>query len=229
MTFPGKNISSYLPQGDESEKIKQLMTDARTILAESLTNKERIAASKPPANAIWLWGQGSPINLPSFREKYGLTGSVISAVDLIKGIGISSGLSSVNVPGATGYLDTNYLGKAEYALKELATKDFVFLHVEAPDEAAHSGDLQNKIQAIEDFDSKVVKTVLEGLEQFGEYKVMVLPDHRTPISKKTHTSEPVPFAFFSSKQSSAEEHNLLLHLMKWRLRKRGYLLKRDSV
>ena len=202
----GKNISSYLPQGDESEKIKQVMTDARTILAESLTNKERIAASKRPANAIWLWGQGSPINLPSFREKYGLTGSVISAVDLIKGIGISSGLSSVNVPGATGYLDTNYLGKAEYALKELATKDFVFLHVEAPDEAAHSGDLQNKIQAIEDFDSQVVKTVLEGLEQFGEYKVMVLPDHRTPISKKTHTSESVPFAFYSSKQTSEEEH-----------------------
>jgi len=202
----GKNISSYLPQGNESEKIKQVMTDARAILAASLTNKERIAASKPPANAIWLWGQGSPINLPSFREKYGLTGSVISAVDLIKGIGISSGLNSVNVPGATGYLDTNYLGKAEYALKELATKDFVFLHVEAPDEAAHSGDLQNKIQAIEDFDSKVVNTVLEGLEQFGEYKVMVLPDHRTPISKKTHTSEPVPFAFYSSKQTSEEEH-----------------------
>ena len=203
----GKNISSYLPQGNESEKIRQLMTDARSILAESPTNKKRIAAEKRPANAIWLWGQGSPINLPSFREKYGLTGSVISAVDLIKGIGISSGLSSVSVPGATGYLDTNYLGKAEYALKELSSKDFVFLHVEAPDEASHSGDLKNKIQAIEDFDSKVVKTVLEGLEQFGEYKVMVLPDHRTPIAKKTHTSEPVPFAFFNSHNTIKEKQS----------------------
>ena len=204
----GKNISSYLPQGEGSKKLKQLMADARAILADNPSNKERIAASKNPANAIWLWGQGSPINLPSFREKYGLSGSVISAVDLIKGIGISSGLSSINVPGSTGYLDTNYLGKAEYALKELETRDFVFLHVEAPDEASHSGDLQSKIQAIEDFDSKVVKTVLEGLEQFGEYKIMVLPDHRTPISKKTHTSEPVPFAFFSSINAAEEEHSI---------------------
>ncbi len=201
----GQNVSSFLPQGDESMKIRQLMTDARGILSESLTNKERIAAGKPPANAIWLWGQGSPINLPSFRKKYGLTGSVISAVDLIKGIGISSGLTSVSVPGATGYLDTNYLGKAEYALKELDEKDFVFLHVEAPDEASHSGDLQSKIQAIEDFDTKVVKTVLEGIERFGAYKVMLLPDHRTPISKKTHTSEPVPFAYFNSHNTGADE------------------------
>ena len=163
------------------------MADAGNHLAHNPVNRDRIAASKRPANGIWLWGQGSPITLPSFREKYGLTGSVISAVDLIKGIGISAGLSSVTVPGATGYLDTNYLGKAKYALKELDEKDFVFLHVEAPDEAAHSGDLANKIQAIEDFDSKVVKTVLEGIKRFGEYKVMVLPDHRTPISKKdTH-------------------------------------------
>ena len=203
----GQNVSPYLPQGDESMKIRHLMTDARGILAESLTNKGRIAAAKPPANAIWLWGQGRPINLPSFRDKYFLTGSVISAVDLIKGIGISAGLTSVTVPGATGYLDTNYLGKAEYALKELKDKDFVFLHVEAPDEASHSGDLKSKIQAIEDFDTKVVRTVLEGIEQFGEYKVMVLPDHRTPISKKTHTSEPVPFAFLSSSTAAAEKQD----------------------
>lgn len=194
----GKDVSSYLPEGEGSKKIRQLMADAGNHLAHNPVNRDRIAASKRPANGIWLWGQGSPITLPSFREKYGLTGSVISAVDLIKGIGISAGLSSVTVPGATGYLDTNYLGKAKYALKELDEKDFVFLHVEAPDEAAHSGDLANKIQAIEDFDSKVVKTVLEGIKRFGEYKVMVLPDHRTPISKKTHTAEPVPFAFFSS-------------------------------
>jgi len=174
------------------------MEDAKNILKDNPVNKERVSASKPPANSLWLWGQGRPISLPSFRERYGLTGSVISAVDLIKGIGINAGLSSIDVPGATGYLDTNYLGKAEYALKELEEKDFVFVHVEAPDEASHSGDLQSKIRAIEDFDKKVVKTVLEGMRKFGEYRIMVLPDHRTPIVKKTHTSEPVPFAFCGS-------------------------------
>jgi 2,3-bisphosphoglycerate-independent phosphoglycerate mutase len=201
----GRTISPYLPQGEGSQKLQQVMDDARAILANLTTNHERIAALKRPANGIWLWGQGRPINLPSFREKYSLTGSVISAVDLIKGIGISAGLTSVTVPGATGYLDTNYLGKAEYALKELHDKDFVFLHVEAPDEASHTGDLKNKIKAIEDFDSKVVKTILEGIKQFGDYKVMVLPDHRTPISKKTHTCEPVPFAFFSMKNAPEGE------------------------
>jgi 2,3-bisphosphoglycerate-independent phosphoglycerate mutase len=159
---------------------------------------KRIADSKLPANSIWLWGQGRPISLPSFSERYGLSGSVISAVDLIKGMGVTLGLSPIEVPGATGYLDTNYLGKAEYALEVLKDKDFVFVHVEAPDEASHNGDVHNKIKAIEDFDGMVVKTVLEGIHQFKEYKIMVLPDHRTPIVRKTHTSEPVPFAICSS-------------------------------
>jgi 2,3-bisphosphoglycerate-independent phosphoglycerate mutase len=178
------------------------MTRASAILQDSPVNRERAAASKPPANAIWLWGQGRPIALPSFREKYGLSGSVISAVDLIKGIGITLGLNSVAVPGATGYLDTNYQGKAERALQELEKKDFVFLHVEAPDEASHSGNIADKIRAIEDFDRKVVKPVIEGMNRFPEYAVMVLPDHRTPLSRKTHTAEPVPFAFLSSKDVS---------------------------
>lgn len=194
----GKDITAYLPKGEGAGKIIKLMEEAKEILNDNLINKKRVAASKPPANSIWLWGQGRPISLPSFKERYGLTGSVISAVDLIKGIGVTLGLSPVEVPGATGYLDTNYLGKAEYALKELRKKDFVFVHVEAPDEAAHSGDIHNKIVAIEDFDRLVVRTVLEGMRQFEEYKIMVLPDHRTPIVRKTHTSEPVPFAFCSS-------------------------------
>jgi len=194
----GREITSHLPKGIGSEKILQLIEDARNLLSDNLVNKERVNASKLPANSIWLWGQGRPIRLPSFKEKYGLTGSVISAVDLIKGIGVTMGLSPVEVPGATGYLDTNYLGKAEYALKELQEKDFVFVHVEAPDEASHSGDVKNKIKAIENFDKMVVKTVLEGIGQFEDYKIMVLPDHRTPIVKKTHTSEPVPFAICSS-------------------------------
>jgi len=194
----GRDISAYLPKGEGAERIVRLMKEARGVLNDNYINKERIAASKPAANSIWLWGQGKPISLPTFKERYGLTGSVISAVDLVKGIGITLGLSPVEVPGATGYLDTNYLGKAEYALKVLEKKDFVFVHVEAPDEAAHSGDIRNKIKAIEDFDEMVVKNVFEGMRKFEEYKVMVLPDHRTPIVKKTHTSEPVPFAICSS-------------------------------
>ena len=194
----GRDVSPYLPEGEGAAKILQLMGEARNILNDNQVNKKRIADSKLPANSIWLWGQGRPISLPSFSERYGLSGSVISAVDLIKGMGVTLGLSPIEVPGATGYLDTNYLGKAEYALDVLKDKDFVFVHVEAPDEASHSGDVHNKIKAIEDFDGMVVKTVLEGIRQFKEYKIMVLPDHRTPIVKKTHTSEPVPFATCSS-------------------------------
>lgn len=194
----GRDVSPYLPEGEGAAKILQLMGEARNILNDNQVNMKRIADSKFPANSIWLWGQGRPISLPSFSERYGLSGSVISAVDLIKGMGVTLGLSPIEVPGATGYLDTNYLGKAEYALDVLKDKDFVFVHVEAPDEASHNGDVHNKIKAIEDFDGMVVKTVLEGIHQFKEYKIMVLPDHRTPIVKKTHTSEPVPFAICSS-------------------------------
>jgi 2,3-bisphosphoglycerate-independent phosphoglycerate mutase len=198
----GRDVSPYLPRGEGSETILSLMEEAKHIVHETMPEKERVGVSQSSANAIWLWGQGKPIRLPTFRERFGLTGSVISAVDLIKGIGISLGLTPVTVPGATGYLDTNYRGKAEYALQELHHKDFVFVHVEAPDEASHTGDLKNKIRAIEDFDAKVVKTVLEGLEQFDAYKVLVLPDHRTPIVKKTHTAEPVPFAYCTSRDVS---------------------------
>jgi 2,3-bisphosphoglycerate-independent phosphoglycerate mutase len=195
----GKDIASYLPKGKGSDTLNRIMTEARTILQESPVNRKRLAAAKPPANAIWLWGQGKPITMPTFREKYGVSGSVISAVDLIKGIGITLDLNPVEVPGVTGYLDTNYRGKAEHALKALEEKDFVFVHVEAPDEASHSGSLANKIRAIEDFDRLVVGTVLEGLKRFPAYRVMVLPDHRTPLVRKTHTAEPVPFAFLSSR------------------------------
>jgi len=187
----GRDVSPYLPEGEGAAKILQLMGEARNILNDNQVNKKRVVDSKLPANSIWLWGQGRPI-------RYGLSGSVISAVDLIKGMGVTLGLSPIEVPGATGYLDTNYLGKAEYALEGLKDKDFVFVHVEAPDEASHGGDVHSKIKAIENFDTMVVQTVLEGIGQFGEYKIMVLPDHRTPIVRKTHTSEPVPFTICSS-------------------------------
>ena len=191
-------VSSYLPEGNGRDQIIQVMDASKAILDHHYINEMRIKDSRKPANSIWLWGQGRAPNMPTLMERYGITGSVISAVDLIKGIGIYAGLEVIEVPGATGYLDTNYHGKAEYALRELEEKDFVYVHVEAPDEAAHSGDLKNKITAIERFDNEVIGTVLDGIGKFHEYRIMVLPDHATPLKVMTHTNDPVPFVVFSS-------------------------------
>jgi 2,3-bisphosphoglycerate-independent phosphoglycerate mutase len=151
------------------------------------------------ANSIWLWGQGGKPSLPSFREKYGVSGALVSAVDLTKGLGIYAGLEILEVPGVTGYLDTNYVGKAEHSLEALERVDFVYIHVEAPDEAGHGGNVADKVKAIEDFDALVVGTVLRGLKGFDEYRVLVLPDHPTPIEVRTHTADPVPFVLYDSR------------------------------
>jgi 2,3-bisphosphoglycerate-independent phosphoglycerate mutase len=196
----GKNIASYLPQGEGSEKLLELMEKARKIIPALPIIQKKIQQGKKLANAIWLWGQGRSLSIPTFKEKYRLAGAVISAVDLVKGLGICAGLSSIDVPGATGYLDTNYEGKARAALDALQTVDFVYLHVEAPDEAGHKGNINEKIQAIEDFDRRVVRLVVEGLrDNFTDYRMLVLPDHPTPIAIKTHATDPVPFVLFSSK------------------------------
>ncbi|MCM8782488.1 MAG: phosphoglycerate mutase, partial [Candidatus Omnitrophica bacterium] len=159
-------------------------------------NKVRLDLKENPANMIWLWGQGPKPNMPSFAEKFGLKGSIISAVDLLKGIGKTIGLEPISVPGATGYYDTNYKGKAEYALRALKDKDFVFVHVEAPDEAGHNGDLREKILAIENFDNFIVGTILKHFKELKNFRIMVLPDHATPLSLRTHSDEPIPFAIF---------------------------------
>ncbi len=178
------------------------MNRAQKILPRHPVNAERQRGGKKPANGIWLWGQGKAPVLEPMTRRFGIQGCVISAVDLIKGIGFYAGLEILNVPGATGYLDTNYAGKAEYALKALEEKEFVYLHVEAPDEAAHSGNLKDKIQAIEDFDGKIVGPVLNGLEKFEAFRVLILPDHFTPLTLKTHSPEPVPFMIYSSEDGS---------------------------
>jgi len=196
----GRNISPHVPEGDGDEEILWLMNRAQKILPSHPVNQERIRAGKKPANAIWLWGQGKAPSLEPMTRRFGIRGSVISAVDLIKGIGFYAGLEIVDVPGATGYLDTNYAGKAEYALKALEEQDLVYLHVEAPDEAAHNGNLKDKIQAIEDFDQKIVGSLLPGAEKLGRYRVLILPDHFTPLAIKTHSREPVPFLVFSSEE-----------------------------
>jgi 2,3-bisphosphoglycerate-independent phosphoglycerate mutase len=197
----GKEIAEFLPRGDGQEEILSLMGKAKKVLPDFPINQKRVEAGKRPANGIWLWGQGkAPVLLP-MTERFGLRGSVISAVDLTKGIGSYAGLEIVNVPGATGYLDTNYGGKAEYALREISRKDFVYVHLEAPDEASHNGNLKDKIQAIEDFDRKIVGPILQGLEKIGEFRVLALPDHPTPIVLRTHSPEPVPFVVYSSEHS----------------------------
>jgi 2,3-bisphosphoglycerate-independent phosphoglycerate mutase len=194
----GKHIVEYLPRGEGQEAIFRLMDEAQKFLENHPVNQARQNSGKKPANAIWLWGQGKAPSLLPITKRFGLEGSVISAVDLMKGIGFYAGLEIVNVPGATGYLDTNYAGKAEYALREISKKDFVYVHVEAPDEASHNGNLKDKIQALEDFDGKIVGPVLRGLEKYGNFRLLVLPDHPTPLVLKTHSSEPVPFVIFSS-------------------------------
>lgn len=201
----GQNIAPYLNHTGHNP-VPGLIRDSWGYLEEHPVNIERRKRGLREANSIWLWGQGMSLRLPLFNERFGLQGGVISAVDLLKGIGVCAGLKPIEVEGATGYLDTNYRGKAEEALKGLEDLDFFYVHVEAPDEASHNGNIGEKIQAIEAFDEKVVGTILKGMAGFEDYRIMVVSDHFTPISKKTHSSEPAPFAWASKKEleSTAE-------------------------
>ena len=189
----GKKYTSSLPKGKTGKFLLDLMNRSREILEKHDINKVRIDLGENPANMIWLWGQGKAPHFPSFEEKFGLKGSMISAVDLLNGIGKLVGLEVIKVPGATGYYDTNFGGKAEYGMNALNRLDLSFIHVEAADEAGHNGDLKQKIRAIENFDSQVVGTVLEKLEGKKDYRILICPDHPTPVELKTHTSTPVLF------------------------------------
>ena len=195
----GKDIADYLPVGDGEDILRELMMQASGILESHPINRERIKKGNKPANSIWFWGQGKKLNIPTFREKYALEGALVSAVDLMRGLGINAGFEILQVPGITGYLDTNYVGKAEAAMKALEKVDIVYIHVEAPDEASHSGNVADKIRAIEDFDSLVVGTVLKGIDSFDQYRILILPDHATPLAIRTHTEEPVPFVIYDSR------------------------------
>ena len=196
----GEPISEHLlsPQEDElAIKINELMDKSRDVLFDHPINLKRIESNKKPANMIWLWGQGPKPQMTPFFKKFGLKAATITGVDLIKGIGTYLGLTNVKVPGATGYYDTDYCGKARYALKSLEDHDLVFIHVEAPDEAGHAGDIQEKIRAIEHIDNRILGKLLDELPSINDYAVTILPDHPTPIDVRTHTSEPVPYAVYS--------------------------------
>jgi len=190
----GQKITDNLPKGENADFLINLMRESYQLLQHHEINLVRIDLKENPANMIWLWGQGQKPQMPNFREKFGLRGAVISAVDLIKGLGKILGLEVINVPGATGYYDTDYEGKAKAALQFLEKGDFIFVHVEAPDEAGHNGHLREKITAIERFDQLVVGKILNTLKANAEdFRILVLPDHATPIAVRTHTDEPVCF------------------------------------
>jgi len=200
----GKEITAFLPQ--VKDPILALMTKSQSLLKNHPVNVAREGKGLLPANSIWLWGQGRSPRMITLKERFGMDGFVISAVHLIKGIGILAGLEVLEVPGITGYFDTNYDGKAQYALKGLREKDFVYVHVEAPDEAGHMGDLQLKIDAIEAFDQKVVGAILKGIKDFDRYKILILPDHPTPLSVRTHTADPVPYLIYSNEVEDETGH-----------------------
>lgn len=192
-----KSITDFLPSGDSSEMFLSMQKKSHEILKNHPVNQARTARGLRPANSIWLWGEGKKPAIPKFTDKYRMKGSVVSAVDLVKGIGICAGLDSIDVEGATGNIHTNFKGKAEAALKELQKgKDFVYVHVEAPDECGHRFEIENKVLSIEYIDKLVVGTLLEGLEAYDGYSVMVLPDHPTPLALRTHTAEPVPYIIY---------------------------------
>ncbi len=194
------DVSSFLADYHKHRDWKDLLHNAAKVLAEHPVNLRRTAAGKLPANAIWPWGEGKMPQLPTFPERFGLSGSMISAVDLLKGIGVNAGLNIINVPGATGFIDTNYLGKAQAALQALESEDFVFVHLEAPDEAGHQGSIDNKMKAIEDFDRKIVHYITNELHSRDvDFRAVVTMDHFTPISLRTHTLDPVPTLLYDSR------------------------------
>jgi 2,3-bisphosphoglycerate-independent phosphoglycerate mutase len=205
-----QKVAGHMPKGEGAEALLSLMEASRPILAAHPVNKKRQAEGRRPATTIWLWGQGRAPALPSLAERFGIKGGVISAVDIINGLGVYAGLERIHVPGITGFLDTNYRGKGEYGVASLEKNDFVFIHVEAIDEAGHMGDVEKKIQALEDFDEKVVGTVLQRMAPRKDWRVLLMPDHPTSIALKTHVAEPVPFALYSAaapRQNGAVGYN----------------------
>lgn len=201
----GQRIGEYLPKGPEGEVFYRLMKDSFDILDRHPVNEARRSRGLRPANSAWLWSPGKKPALPSFREKWGLDAAVISAVDLIKGIGLCAGMESIDVPGATGNVNTNYKGKANAAIDAFRRgKDLVYIHVEAPDECGHRAEIENKVLSIEKIDSEILAPVLSYLQQCGEdFHIMGLPDHPTPIEIRTHSMEPVPFFIYRSEKKEA--------------------------
>ncbi|UQZ90665.1 cofactor-independent phosphoglycerate mutase [Deltaproteobacteria bacterium Smac51] len=213
-TWPGMkpaDVPSIPPHDFRDQEVSHLLNDPAAkplmdlakasweILGSHPVNRKRGAEGLPPANSIWLWGPGLRPQVKTYQERWGVTGATVSAVDLIKGLGILTGLERIDVPGATGWLDTNYEGKVKATLEALEKYDYVVVHIEAPDECSHQGLLDMKLKAISEFDSKVVGPLLSAMPRFGEeFRILAACDHFTPLELKTHSAEPVPFILYSS-------------------------------
>lgn len=199
-----RRIAPYLPQGEYADRLLDLMQRSYELLTNHPVNIERVKRGLKPANSVWLWGEGTKPKLQNFKELNGISGAVISAVDLIKGIAICAGMRSIDVTGATGNLNTNFAGKAQAAIDALKQNDLVYIHLEAPDECGHQGDKQGKIRAIELIDEQVVRPVYAALSGSSHpFKILVMPDHATPVELKTHTSEPIPYLIYDSGQQKS--------------------------
>ena len=195
----GKETAPYLPSGQGSDTLQEIMNLSEEVIRNSDAVKDAQKKYRGTPSSVWLWGGGRKPMMKTLDERFGLKGYTISAVDLINGIGKAAGLSPVSVEGATGYIDTNYTGKADALLEVIKTCNYVYLHVESPDESGHEGDIDHKLQSIEDFDEKVVGRVLNGMSGYDDYTILVMPDHPTPVSVRTHTSDPVPFCIYKSR------------------------------
>ncbi|GMV98340.1 MAG: cofactor-independent phosphoglycerate mutase [Phycisphaerae bacterium] len=191
--IPGEPVDRYLPTGKGGDLIRAIMERARSILEAHEVNQVRRDLNENPATSIWLWGQGPAMRLPSFKDRYGVRGAAITAVDLIRGIALSVGWRLIEVPGATGYIDTNFAGKGQYAAAALDDVDLIAVHIEAPDEAGHNGDARTKVRTLEQIDQHVVGPLLEKLRGFPAWRILIAPDHPTPAGKRTHTADPPPF------------------------------------
>lgn len=192
----GKVIGPHLSTAETARPLLEMMEKSFDLLKDHPVNKARVAAGRCPANCIWLWGEGKRPALQPFEALYGIKGGMVSAVDLLKGIANCAGMEVAEVPGATGYIDTDFEGKAKAALDLLTRNDLVYVHFEAPDECGHRNEPENKVKAIEMIDSRVLPILEEGLEQYEDYKILLLPDHPTPIVTRTHASDPVPYLLY---------------------------------
>lgn len=191
---PDRPAADYLPSGTGADLLLRLMRDAEPILRDHPVNRSRVAAGKRPANAIWLWGQGQAPSLRPFADLYGLRGAMVSAVDLVRGVAVLAGWDRIDVPGATGYLDTDYAAKGRAAIEALKDHDIVGVHVEAPDEASHEGRAEAKVEALERIDSEIVGPLHRALEGSGAYRILITPDHATLLRTRAHDRAPVPWA-----------------------------------
>lgn len=199
----GQVIGKYLP---DNGVMLDIMKKSYDIMSKHPVNLKRIAEGKNPANSVWFWGNGKKTVLDGFEKLHGIRGAIVSAVDLVKGIGISAGMKVCDVAGATGYIDTNFEGKAEAAIEALKTCDYVYIHIEAPDECGHRGEVKNKVRAIELIDAKILAPLKSALDGYDDYVLAILPDHPTPLATKTHSREPVPYLIYrkNKKATGAE-------------------------